>query len=533
MSTKLENSPIGDDEKHAVDHLEAGDPAVMNEAVNAEELEHSMGVLEAAKAYPMGCFWAFVICFCIIMESYDTFLIGNFVALPSFTQAYGIPVVENGVTTWVLATRWQTALQQAGQIGAFIGIFICGPLTDRVGYRYATLVGLVLMIATIFISFFAKSLPIFLVGQLLEGIPWGFFIANAPAYSSEVVPLPLRGIATAFVMMGWSLGNMFSNGIAYHFNTGTDEWSYRIPFAIQWVFPVPLLVLIFFAPESPWWLVRKGRHEEAVRSIKRLGSSRAAPAEDTLAMITRTIEIEEHETSNVSYAELFKGSDLRRTLIVCGVYAAQNWAGNLIANQATFFFQQAGLGSDFAFKLSFINAGLQVFGVAASWVLGAYIGRRKLYLAGTTLNALFALLLGVLATTSAHTQGGQYGQAVLGIFISFIMGLILGPVSYTIIAETSSIRLRALTTGLGRAAYYCAEIPTIFLSSWMLNPTGGNLAGKCGYVWFGTATVCLVVAYFQLPEMRHRSYRELDILFHRRTSARKFASTDVAMVSDE
>lgn len=397
------------------------------------------------------------------MESYDTFLIGNFVALPAFTEKFGIQYTDAaGGSSYVLETSWQTALQQGGQIGAFIGIFICGPLTNRVGYRWATIIGLVLMVATIFISFFAASLPVLLVGQLLEGIPWGFFIANAPAYSSEVVPLPLRGIATAFVMMGWSLGNMFSNGIAYHFNTRTDEWAYRIPFAIQWVFPVPLLVLIFFAPESPWWLVRKGRREEALKSIRRLGSSRAAGAEETLSMIIRTVEIEQDETANVSYLELLRSSDLRRTLIVCGIYAAQNWAGNLIANQATFFFLQAGLGSDFAFKLSFINAGLQVFGVTMSYVLGAYFGRRRLYLVGTTLNALFALLLGIIATVSPNTTGGQYGQAVLGIFISFMMGLILGPVSYTIIAETSSIRLRALSTGVGRAAYYCAEVPTIF-----------------------------------------------------------------------
>lgn len=67
----------------------------------------------------------------------------------------------------------------------------------------------------------------------------------------------------------------------------------------------------------------------------------------------------------------------------------------------------------------------------------------------------------------------------------------------------------------------------------MLNPTGGNLAGKSGYVWFGTATACLIVAYFQLPEMRGRSYRELDILFHRRASARKFSCTEVDLGEDE
>jgi hypothetical protein len=49
----------------------------------------------------------------------------------------------------------------------------------------------------------------------------------------------------------------------------------------------------------------------------------------------------------------------------------------------------------------------------------------------------------------------------------------------------------------------------------MLNPTGWNLAGKCGFIWGGTATICWILAYFFLPELRRRSYREADILFHR------------------
>jgi SP family general alpha glucoside:H+ symporter-like MFS transporter len=67
----------------------------------------------------------------------------------------------------------------------------------------------------------------------------------------------------------------------------------------------------------------------------------------------------------------------------------------------------------------------------------------------------------------------------------------------------------------------------------MLNPTGWNLGGKCGYIWGGTATFCFVVAYFFLPELKHRSYREIDILFNRKVSARKFSSTKVDLDDEE
>lgn len=88
------------------------------------------------------------------MESFDMFLNGNFVALPAFQKAYGIQ--HDG--EWVIPTKWQSALFQAGQCGAFIGVFLAGPITNRWGYRWTTIFALILMNATIFISFFV-SLP--------------------------------------------------------------------------------------------------------------------------------------------------------------------------------------------------------------------------------------------------------------------------------------------------------------------------------------------------------------------------------------
>ena len=106
------------------------------------------------------------------------------------------------------------------------------------------------------------------------------------------------------------------------------------------MFPTPLAILLFIAPESPWWLVRKGRLEQAEKSVRRLGRRSADynPA-DSVAMMKRTIQIEK-TVKKPSLIELWKGTDRYRTLIVCGVYAAQNLTGNLIANQAVYFFQR-------------------------------------------------------------------------------------------------------------------------------------------------------------------------------------------------
>ncbi|KAH8671714.1 maltose permease [Xylariales sp. PMI_506] len=504
---------------------------LFNDAVDGENREHQMGVWEAAKTHPWACFWSFIMCFTIVMESFDMFLNSNFVGITYFKRVYG-EYIGPGPDDYSISATWQSALFQSGQGGAFVGVFLAGPITSRIGYRWTTILGLVLMNATIFISFFANSLTLLTVGQALEGVPWGFFIANSPAYASEIVPIALRGATTATLQMSWSIGGIIVAAATYGYNSRSDEWAWRVPLALQWIFPTPLLILIFFAPESPWWLLRRGRKAEALRSIERLGDKNPEQAQKTLAMIERTVEIEAQQGGAPTLLDLFKGTDLRRTTIICLMYASQNFAGNLIANQATFFFEQAGISTDKAFMLNLINSCLGFVANAGSWYLSSRFGRRTVYLYGTAVNITLLIVLGICATVPQNSAT-NYAQAILGILISFVFAGAMGPISYTIISETSSVRLRALSTAVGRAAYYVAEIPMIFLNSQMLNATGWNLRGKCGYVWGFTAAVCWLAAYLYLPELKGRSYRESDVLFNRKVPARKFKTTVVDVKDNE
>jgi len=103
------------------------------------------------------------------------------------------------------------------------------------------------------------------------------------------------------------------------------------------MFPTPLAILIFIAPESPWWLTRKGRYEDAAKAVGRLGNkTKIQQNHESVAMMRRTIDLEK-DISEPNLLELWKGTDRYRTLIVCGVYAAQNLTGNLIANQGELF----------------------------------------------------------------------------------------------------------------------------------------------------------------------------------------------------
>ncbi|KAK2799581.1 hypothetical protein FQN50_008419 [Emmonsiellopsis sp. PD_5] len=526
---KVEEGIVRVDTNNGSNYDEKAGQVDMAAAIEAENAEYNMGVIEAVRAYPMASLWAFVMSCTIIMESYCVFLMGSFLALPAFENDYGVVDPKTGKN--VVVASWQSALQMGGPLGAIIGCCLAGPFTSRIGYRWATIIALMFLNAFIFVFYFGNSLPVMFGSQLLEGVPWGIFIANAPAYCSEIVPLRLRAPATQMLQMFWAIGSIIVGAVTYRYQGRLDSSAYRIPIALQWMFPTPLAILLFIAPESPWWLVRKGRFEEAKKAAGRLGRKSKLNLDEAVSMMRRTIELEKSE-KEPNHLELFKGTDLYRTLIVCGVYAAQNLTGNLIANQSVYFFKQAGVDTQLAFALGLITSALQMVFVMLSWILTTYLGRRTIYVWGSAINVGFLVVLGIAGSVAA-SKAASLAQAALGLIISVLFTLGPAPASWVIIGETSAVRLRPLTTGIGRVAYYVVNIPCIFLASYMLNPLSGNLGGKCGYVWGATGFICFVVAYFYLPEMKGRSYREIDILFNRKVPARQWTKTHVDINDNE
>ena len=83
----------------------------------------------------------------------------------------------------------------------------------------------------------------------------------------------------------------------------TTEWSYRIPFGLQWIWPLPLMIATYLAPESPWWLVRQGRTPDAHFALKRLNSKSTSDQdiENYLAMIKHTQDIEARQYEGSSF----------------------------------------------------------------------------------------------------------------------------------------------------------------------------------------------------------------------------------------
>jgi SP family general alpha glucoside:H+ symporter-like MFS transporter len=499
------------------------------DATKATKAEQSMTLKEGIRLYPKAVAWSVLLSAAIIMEGFDIVLIANLQAVPAFQRKFGEPM-NDGSGNYQPTAAWQSGLTNGAYVGEILGLMINGWIADRYGYKKTMIGALTLVTGLIFILFFAQSIEMLLVGLILMGIPWGVFQTLTCTYAAEVTPVPLRPILTTYVNLCWVIGQFLASAVLKGVSERQDEWAYRIPYALQWLWPVPLIVGIALAPESPWWLVRKERYEDAKKTLLRLASPEKNPgfnADETIAMYKHTDELEKAVSAGTTYMDCFKGTDFRRTEIAAMTWFVQAFCGASFMGFSTYFFTQAGLDVSNAFSMSLGQYALGAVGVFVAWFLMPRVGRRTLYLYGQVIMCGILLLIGFLGIIPDGNTGAQWAIGALLLVFSMVYNCSVGPVCYCLVAEIPSTRLRQKTVVLARNFYNIASIVGNIITPRMLNPTAWDWGAKSAFFWAGCCFLCLVYCYFRLPEPKGRTYGELDILFERRVSARKFASTVV------
>ncbi|KAJ4289378.1 hypothetical protein N0V88_006856 [Collariella sp. IMI 366227] len=503
------------------------DKSTVAEAAAATDAEHNMGLIKSLKLYKKACLWSIFLSTCIVMEGFDNAFLASMFAYPAFQRKFG-DLQPNG--KYELTAAWQTGLTNGVLAGQILGLFANGIIADRFGYRKTLIGALVGCIGFIFIIFFAESLIQLLIGEILIGIPWGVFQTLTTTYAAEVCPTHLRAYLTTYVNLCWVIGQFIASGVLRAMLERNDKWGYKIPFALQWVWPVPLIIGIWLAPESPWWLVRRGRLEDAKKSLIRLTDRNTETSfnpDETVSMMVHTNEMEKELVSGVSYFDLFKGNNLRRTEIVCTTWAIQTLCGSTFMGYSTYFYQQAGMATENSFNMSLGQYALGAVGTVFSWFLMQWFGRRTLYLSGQLFMFLVLLAIGCTALAGRTNIAAQWAIGTLLLIYTFTYDATVGPVCYSLVAELTSTRLRTKSVVLARNMYNIVGIATNVITPRMLNPTAWDWGAKSGFFWAGSCALCALWTYFRLPEPKGRTYGELDVLFENGVSARKFKTTSV------
>ena len=290
-----------------------------------------------------------------------------------------------------------------------LGSVIGGPFQDRLGRRWSLGSSSMLCSAGVAICFLS-TLPrppngrrgTFTAGKFVEGTAIGMMLCTTQTYMSEVLPPALRGPVLAFFPIFTLVGQLLGAVSVFTSLGYGGDVSFRVPFASQWPFSAITIVLAWFLPESPVWLLRRGCVEKALRCQRRLRDD----ADEVIEELQETLHHEGEENSGrLSYLECFRGVDRRRTFIVIFANLLPQIFGLKLLSLVSYFIQVVGMDADLSLIMLIVGiiAGV-IANVASLWTLRSF-GRRPLCISTLLVTAVFWASMGL--------AGCFEGQAVV------------------------------------------------------------------------------------------------------------------------
>ncbi|KAJ4295542.1 hypothetical protein N0V90_007555 [Kalmusia sp. IMI 367209] len=412
---------------------------------------------------------------------YDTATIGGFQAMPGFLAVYGFhdPKAKIG---WNIDTTVQQLITSFLNIGTIIGVILTHLWGKKFGRRYGVWMASMISFGAAGIQIGTEKLVGLYFGRILIGISNGFFITFANVYVAEVSPAHLRGPLVSLFGVWVSIGSIIGATVNNATKDFTSKHAYQIPLATLYAIPFLLSILIIFLPESPRWLLVQGRDEQAKRSLIELRGKSFKGQEELLEEefleMQRGIAEELEKCEGSAFKDMFKGTELRRTLICFGVILSHSSSGIwLIIGYGTFFFQQAGVNRPFLATI--MKSFMGLMGVFLSIFLNyRLIGRRFSMLLGHAGSTIFMLGMGIAASIPGDPAAS--GRAILGCALIW----------YFVYNGFSGAEL--------------------------------NWGAKVAYIWAASNAITFVFLYFFLPEMRGRSLEEIDEMFQNRVPTWEF-----------
>ncbi|KAF2640986.1 MFS general substrate transporter [Massarina eburnea CBS 473.64] len=427
------------------------------------------------KKYRKVVYVTFSLASAILLYGYDNVIVATVAGMPEFQKDFGYQL--NG--KWILPASWLAGWVAASPIGAMLGAAFGGWFQDRVGRRAS--------------------------------------LASSSFLSAIVLPGVLRASGMAFFPVFTCLGQL--TGALVIYGSLGKKRGYVTAFGSQLPFSfLPILVAVL-VPESPAWYIRQGRHEKALAAQTRLDP----PATDTKAAIdklTRDIRHEEETLATTSLAQCFNKKNLRRTLIVLWVQSLQAIWGLPLLSKASYFLQLIGMPADTSIIFLILGIVLGLLSNAGGvWVV-ARVDRRKCILSTLVIAAVLWLSMGIANCFSSKVVVWWSAAAMMAVVT--ICGLGVWPVGFTVASETSSLRLRARTQGLGWTVNAFTMAVSGIVLPYMYNPDAGDLRGKVAFVYAATCIIGAAVSWVVVPEMKGRSVAEVDRMFELGVKARGF-----------
>ncbi|PCH00783.1 Major facilitator superfamily domain, general substrate transporter [Penicillium occitanis (nom. inval.)] len=398
------------------------------------------------------------------------------------------------------------------------GILLGGVLGERFGRRPIIFLMLTICLIGVTISYCAQNYAQVLVGRMLVQGYIGMEGYLVPMFQAEIAPAAVRGVVVISYLFNHVFGSFIMSCITYRTSQLQNDYCWKIPIAVMFVIPAFVILCGWILPESPRWLLRRGRDEEALKQLRYLyGSNPLYTPEVELALMKETLSM---EVEKGSWLDLVRRTNLRRTGIVVIIQCLNQLTGQAFATQYGTVFIKT-LGTINPYKFTLISNAIGVLGPFLTFFLVDRIGRRRMYLIFGSFCCAALITMGGLGLGTVTFQQ-KAGIVSMTILYPFFYCFSFGGMAPLTGAEVPALRLRDKSAVIGWTFQNLAAFVVTFTVPYLIDASYANLQSKLGFIYGAIGVLGLIWAYFSFPELMGRSLEEIDEMFVAKLPARKF-----------
>ncbi len=401
-----------------------------------------------------------------------------------------------GAVALEIVTSWVT-------LGAMFGSLAGGYVADHFGRKRALFAAAALFIIGATVEALSPNVPVLVFGRLAAGFGVGVAAVAAPLYAAELAPAAQRGRFVSGYQLAITVG-IFVAYLVDQALAGPQGW--RAMFAVSAGVGVLLALAVLTALESPRWLVKIGRPDDARSNLVALGAQTDADAR--LAAIKASLRLEHEETS---WKDVFAPRWRTPLKIGLGLAVLQQITGiNAIIYYSDNIFAAAGFTTPAA-QTAATTWAIGAVNVLSTFIAIAFIdrlGRRPLLIAGLTGMALSLAAVGFAFEQSGKIGGGA-GVVTLIALVVFIISFAfsLGPVTWTVINEIYPGEVRGRAAAVATAVNWGAAF---LVSGFFLSVVNAICQAQTFWLFAAFCVLGLVWVYVGVPETRGRSLEEIE-----------------------
>jgi SP family sugar:H+ symporter-like MFS transporter len=434
-----------------------------------------------------------------------------FGALGGLLFGYDTGVISGAIlfikTDFALSAFLQGAVVAVLLLGAMVGAVLAGPLSEPFGRKKMIVAAGVTFTVGAILAAAAPNVGVLLAARFVIGLAVGSAALLVPLYLSEIAPTEIRGAVSSLNQLMIVVGILVAFIVNAIFASSGD---WRIMLGLAAVPSVVLLIGIFFVPETPRFLVRKG-HERKAREVLEAVQSDEVGADEAQERIEEIKEIDAKESE--AGLKALAARWVRPALVVAiGLAVFQQFIGiNTIIYYAPTTLTSAGFGSDAAIYANLIIGVLNVVATVVAVRLVDRAGRKPLLFGGLVGMTLSMTVLGVSSAVLATPKSASDPEAIItllclaGFIVSF--AATWGPVVWVMLPEVLPLSIRGTAMGLAVFANWAANFAVsqtfpVFLKNWGPGP-----------VFLGYAVIGVIAFFFVrflVPETKGRSLEEIE-----------------------